>query len=250
MIKTGKMGMLKALSERELVQRFKPIFLASIIIFIFIFNFSFISAVPPITQVQQFPDGYTLIDTQNKLLTQNQDYLFSTFVYNSSNGKILGNATIDYCRFFLANAQGYNLFAGNMTYQDWGGWSIEILGGNFSEIGYYNYGANCENNLGGTIHGVFEVNPNGSESFEFSGPILIIIFLLLGVVLFITYLYNRQEYYLPLITGIIFLFTGIFSFTALEGIFEEIIKNVIAMIIIGLGLFSLSESIWRFFPDD
>lgn len=155
-------------------------------ILLLVLTLSFISAAPPVTTVQQFPEGFVIVDTQWNELILNQDFLYTLFVYNSSNGKLLNNTEVDYCRFFLADSQGYNIFAGNMSYESFGGWAIELNGSNFSKLGFYNYGVNCMDNQGGELHGIFEVTPGGTSLSEGLSLLLIGILIIILTLLILT----------------------------------------------------------------
>lgn len=170
-----------------------------LILGLFIFSFAFVSPT-------QFPTGYTIVGQENDKIKQNEDLLYSVFVYDSDTGVLEDNSTVS-CRFFLADSQGYNLFAGNMTYEDGGGYTIEIGGGNFSEAGFYSYGVNCHNAKGGTDAGIFEVTPSGSSGEDNIAFYIIII--VLGYSLSLLGFFNRNST-ITILGGIILIFVGLF----------------------------------------
>ena len=140
------------------------LFLFSVLILI-----SLVSAVPPVTITQQFSTGYIIEDNPQTILKQNQTYQVNFFVYNISNGELITpeNAL---CDFYLANSSGNVLIFTNVSYNADGHWEENIEAGNFSEIGYYNYGIKCQGtNLGGAIVGLWEVKTIGIEKTEFQG---------------------------------------------------------------------------------
>lgn len=146
--------------------------------FICIFLVSFISAPPPVTQVQSFSTGYIIEGNPTEFIKQNTDYTFNFFVYNISNG-VQARQQIS-CNFYLANSQGKLIFSGVPTYTNY--YSINIKGGNFSTTGHYPYGVNCNSsNLGGAEVGYFTVTENGLPAPE---GIIVIVFILAFILIF------------------------------------------------------------------
>lgn len=258
MKKTGKMDMGKAFRKKVSFSN-KSIFLASFLFLFLIFSFNSISAVPPVTEVQYYPEGYTIVEPLWKTFDRNENIRFPIIIKNISNGKTVLPEEIDYCKLRITNKNGNFISLTNFTYNvEYKIWDIEFnssqINDYFPDNTFYNYLINCENSKGGSLTGTFEITSDGmsttqTNSLFKNNSSLIVFLVLLGIILFITYLYNKEEYYLPMISGIIFLTAGIFSFEALSTVFSTIISNVIGVIIIGLGLLSLSESIWRFFPN-
>ena len=161
-----------------------------VLIFMGIFLMSFISAVPPVTTVNNFPEGYLLTESQQGALIYNQDFTYNFFVSNATNGVTLDDTDI-ICTFYMANLSGNVLYAANATYVDgyFGYWNILIEAGNFSYIGDYPYGLNCENgDLGGSLAGTFNVGYSGrildaGEALLYI-PLFLTIFFLFFVVVY------------------------------------------------------------------
>jgi len=124
-----------------------------------------VSAIPPITQVQQFTEGYTIKGTPQDLLKQGYPFQYNFFVYNISTGKLITNSSIE-CFFYLTNSTGDVIIFSNATYfEDNGHWGIDIGGNNFTNVGHYPFGVKCNSTIyGGAIIGYFEVTPNGEEA--------------------------------------------------------------------------------------
>lgn len=134
------------------------------LIFILILLFiPFVSSVPPVTTVDEFPEGYLITEQQQGSILYNQDYNYNFFVQNASNGIEITDATVT-CTFFLANISGDILYSTNATYYDFynGYWRVELDAGNFSYIGEYPYGLLCKNgDLGGGLSGTFYAGYSG-----------------------------------------------------------------------------------------
>lgn len=159
-----------------------------IIFFFFFFFLSLISAVPPVTQTQQFTTGYEILSQPIDYLPLNSNYTFNFFVKNISNGAEITNTTIN-CTFFMADNSGELLFYSDVTYNAEGYWDILITGGNFSTLGIYGQGIEC---LGGGLGGhkvtVWEVTPNGkgltqSENNLFMGGLFLLIIFFIGSII-------------------------------------------------------------------
>jgi len=125
-----------------------------------------VSSIPPFTITQQFQTGYAIVDTPQVILKQNQDFTYNFFVYNLSNGNLIDNSSTE-CIFYLANSSGDVVYIDNVTFVpglDY--WEIIINGGNFSELGEYSYGTQCQStavDYGGTIIGTWKVTYAGIE---------------------------------------------------------------------------------------
>ena len=129
-------------------------------LFLFFF-FSFISAAPPVTQVQQIQAGYTIQGTPQQIIMQNQNFQYNFFVYNITNGMEKTNVSMG-CYFYLSDNEGTLKFFLPVYYQPQGYWGINIAKGNFTTIGYYPYGVKCNSSVfGGTYVDYFEVTNSG-----------------------------------------------------------------------------------------
>jgi hypothetical protein len=149
-----------------------------------------ISAVPPVTQIQQFSEGYVLKYPIDEVIKQNADYEFEFHVFNISNGlPVTSDIT---CYFHLYNSTGkHQLEMTDDTASHNFDYSFFVTGGNFTELGEYYYIAQCDgvtgqggSVLGGFTEHVFIVTPTGS-SLDISLAFLYgFILLLIGLLLF------------------------------------------------------------------
>jgi len=136
--------------------------------FILLFSINFILA-QPTTIINNFDEGYTIDATEERDLVLNQNYLFNFFLYNNSNGVLIGNSSVN-CTIYLSNQTGDLTLNQKVDYNDY--WHTNIDGSNFSSIGQYNYGISCQGeSLGGAYVDYFEVTKIG-KSFN-SGQTLV-----------------------------------------------------------------------------
>ncbi len=154
-------------------------------IFLFVMILNIGSSAPPVTTVQEFPDGYLIEEKPHEYLKLNQDYQYNFFLYNHSNGLLIDNSSTN-CTFYLANNSGEILFSQEVEYlSEEKYWKIDILGGNFSESGGYPYGVSCQGSVGGALAGIFEITESGVEVTEGRS---ILVMGLLGLLVFFLFL--------------------------------------------------------------
>jgi hypothetical protein len=158
------------------------------IFFIFLFSLSFISAQPS-TTIYSFPEGYTIVPAEFESLKVNEDFYMYFYLYNSSTGLKIDNTTVE-CDFHLANSQGNLVLFDQEAYQPEGYWYAKVNGSYVNETGYYYYGIDCSDGLGGAISGVLEVTYSGetmetSQSILSGFMLLIFVFFMVSIVFFI-----------------------------------------------------------------
>ena len=136
----------------------KVVFLPFIFFFLFLLVVSFISAA---TTIIYFDKGLVIVDSPQIYLQQNQQFKINFFVYNITDGVVIDNSTTN-CTFYLADNKGNVKYFTNVSYLSDGYWGLNIIGGNFSEVGEYNYGIKCEGlGLGGISIGSWMITPTG-----------------------------------------------------------------------------------------
>jgi flagellar biogenesis protein FliO len=163
------------------------------VIFLFVLILlPFISAQPPFSTTSiDFPDGYVLVTSEIYYIQQNQPHQFNFFVYNKTDGKLQDNSTIE-CTFYLADSFGEVILFSDVPYFPNGHWGIDILGGNFSNIGLYAYGLKCEDGVGGAMTGTWEATYSGKEFTPAQAILYLSLFLiLLGFILTVFYMIMR-----------------------------------------------------------
>ena len=150
---------------------------------IILLSLSFVSAVPsPQTNVNLevgLEIQYPAID----ILKQGNGFDFKFHVFNKSTGLSLSNDTT-ICKFHLYNSTGYEFvdeeLSMNINLVDF---EITVLGGNFTNTGFYSYITQCNtSDFGGFISVPIIVTPTGFELTESKAIIYIGLF---GILIFL-----------------------------------------------------------------
>ena len=168
-----------------------------------------VSSAPPVTQVQQLTEGYVIEGTPVDILVIGQDYRYNFFVYNISNG-VFPKQEVS-CLFYMANSTGDTVVYSPPTKVN-GYWSILISGKNFSQVGYYPFGINCNSStLGGSFMSYFHITTTGEELTEGDSNIAksaIFFLLIMGISLIsLGYVFLRKGIWMKW-TGIFFMVVG------------------------------------------
>lgn len=171
----------------------KKIFL---FLFVMLFSMSFISANINDYYCKDYGIGIGFKDQQ--IISQNEDYLFSTHIYNSTSGTPLSN-TSSYCAFHLYDFNGNHLIADNSI--DFGiniyDFYLNINAANFSEAGIYPYVYACftnDNKASGVCSGSFNVTPTGEDLTTQQVYLILFVLSLIFILLaFSIYGINRAE---------------------------------------------------------
>jgi hypothetical protein len=166
-----------------------------LIITLFLFlNINFISAVPPVTTIQEFPEGYIILDAEQDYLKQNENYTHHWIVYNASNGVKISNESLN-CKMYMADSKGSLLFFQIAEYNEEGFFYVNIDKNNFSITGINTYAIDCNNSNGGALAGAFEITPDGKEnSLSIVIVNLIILLSLIGLLLIISYKHKNTDF--------------------------------------------------------
>ena len=145
--------------------------------FLFIFLIIILSSLtlsaPPVTTVQQFPEGYYISEQQYHEFKLGEPLRYGFLLENASNGVVINDSVINYCRLVISNSQGFNTQSINLSYNDtYRLWGIELnetqVNEIFPEVGFYNYAVSCQDDLGAVISGIFEVSLTGIDSDEYN----------------------------------------------------------------------------------
>jgi hypothetical protein len=174
---------------------------------------SFVAAAPPVTTVQQFVEGYAIIDTPQINLVQNHNFQYNLFLYNLSNGVLLDNSSSRICVFYLADPYGEVIFYSNVSYFSDGHWGLDVNGDNFSRIGEYAYGTKCQGTgFGGSVSGLWHVSPTGWDLSQaqtyiyLAGFVLLIMFALFFFTLGIIFKHPGTKIFLMALAGLTMIF--------------------------------------------
>ena len=159
-----------------------------VVAILFITMASFISAVPPMTQVGSFADGFDIKYPNDINLQQFKDYEFQFHVFNSSNGiPIEGDsdqAPKISCYFHLYNSSGTHqtVLTKNIATEIFD-YSFYVDGANFTQLGQYSYIIQCNSSTQGGFNDVaFDVSYTGKNINESQSALYIS---LMGVIIFV-----------------------------------------------------------------
>lgn len=165
----------------------RGVILAFLVILLVSFTSPLVSAEPPFQQEAGELEGLTLRFPPVDSLKLGRNVTSNMHVYNSTNGLILSNTTVD-CFLDLYNTTGGHLITNSKMEFDLDevDFKKEILGGNFSIIGRHSFIIWCNSSTaGGFVSGGFEVTPSGNppptsgQGFIYLGSIVAMILITL-----------------------------------------------------------------------
>jgi hypothetical protein len=172
------------------------------LLFLALFLIPLVSSAPPITQVQQFTTGYIIKVPVQETIKQGQDFTFYFHVFNISDGIPITNLTTK-CFFHLYNSSGKHIVNITADYEKlpnvFNEWESYIKGGNFSNVGLYNYIIQCNSSiLGGYFEMPLEVTGTGlelttSRSIIYFGFFMLLIFFFTIILFSISKLPDSEE---------------------------------------------------------
>ncbi len=161
-----------------------------IFIFALLLIVPLVSAVKPI-QTPVFDVGLTPVIPIYEVLKKDSNYTVAVHVFNTSNGVLLTNATVN-CTAHVFNQVGQEEYEANMDYVEAeNDFKLFITGENFSTVGEYNVLVRCfDDERGGVVDEEFEVTNTGTilteaESIIY-GFIILILVLGLGGLMFLS----------------------------------------------------------------
>lgn len=170
-----------------------------LLLFLIFLLIPFVLSAPPVTTVQQFPEGFLIEEQQYHVFKLGEGMRYGFLLANASNGRVINDSIVNYCRIVTSNSQGMNTQVSNITYSsEYRLWGLELnkteVLRHFPEMGFYNYVVSCQDTNGGIISGVFEVNTSGygEESNNLSYLIFSLI-LLLGIFLYLASQYMNSD---------------------------------------------------------
>lgn len=148
-----------------------------VFLFLFaIFLIGIICAQPAFLQPNSLSSGYAIKIQEIGTLKQNTDFTFNFHVFNISNGVPISNSSTS-CYFHLYTANGTQILetspvstsdTSNVNNE----WMLNVLGGNFSQLGDYAYTIQCNSTaagLGGFASVGFDVTLSGGEQSTAQG---------------------------------------------------------------------------------
>ena len=160
-----------------------------IYILLFLVLCSIAHAVPPFTAQEdvQITEGLVIDYPLLLYYPANQEIGLSFHVFNQSNGVIFGNSSVD-CWAHVQNSTGQTIYSIediNTTNYDENFYASNTGG---FDVGYYGWIMHCNHtsqNLGGYVHGNFEITSTGKENILESTPLgyLVVVLSILSVAL-------------------------------------------------------------------
>lgn len=185
----------------------------SIVLFLCINN---VSAVPPVSQIQQFAEGYSIEGSPQEIIKQGRDFQYNFFVYNISDGLPISNKTTK-CFFYMANDSGTVKTYAEVMYFPENYWGVLLNKANFTTLGFHPYGVKCNSSdLGGAFVSYFDVTMNGKAH---PSDLVIVLFIIAFVVIIGFSIY---EMYM-MITHVFLLTYDVIDFAKAGGIYFAIL---------------------------
>ena len=172
------------------------------ILFLFLFLlilFPLVNAQPP-PQVNVNTDiGYDIDFPKLESLKINEAHRFNFHVFNRSDGLRLDNLNVD-CIFHLFNSTGDHIINNmDMPFDEEGmDWEIDIIAGNFSQIGSQSVLINCNSTgFGGFADFSFEITQSGFGINEGNSTILftiILFMMILGTIFLVGFFKSEGKF--------------------------------------------------------
>lgn len=204
-----------------------------------------ISAVPPVTQVQSFNEGYVIQIPQDNIIKLKQSYTFEFHVSNISNGiPIVAGAS---CMFHLYGPDGVHILT---MYDDTVSNSYDyeffVDGKNFTSIESYYYYIGCNSSSrGGFSESILRVTPSGIESTN--NYFWLIIVLSIGLMILGFALRNAP---ITILGSFASTFVGLYIIiNGINGIKDNVYTWVIGLILLVISIYIAVKSSWEMIED-
>ena len=231
-------------------RKFLPLFL-----FVFvILSLTFVSAAPPVTEIQQFSEGYEIRSPRTVDLKQYQDYEFEFHVHNISNGVAVTDKVI--CYFHLYNSSGMHQWEDtDATVSHDFDYSFFVDGGNFSELGEgYWYNIYCETPFpktgtvywGGHDAELLNITPIGYEGKSL--PLFLILMISAAILFALAYILNSD--WLIFLSAIVWILSGMYGLIYGIGNLANLYTRAISVIIMVIGMVFIVSSIYNLARDN
>jgi len=164
----------------------------------FLLAISFVSAKPPVQSTIVAPMGLQIEATNVEYLTQGVDHTFRFRVYDAQVNNYTNPATVT-CNFGLVNKYGDYIYNQTDVTPTGYVYAVEVLGGNFTDLGAYHKGINCQlddGSKGAVLTQSFQVNNFGegldtAHSIKFNSAML---FMMILFVMALVGLFKIENY--------------------------------------------------------
>jgi len=225
----------------------------SFFFFTALFMLSFVSAVPPVTEVGSFPEGFEIKYPNDRNIEQFKDYEFEFHVFNSSNGVPIidtGQDPAISCYFHLYNKSGNHiaeLFENTPDHIF--DYSFHVDGANFTELGQQSYIIQCNSSTqGGFADVAFEVTTDGRTRKSILDNSMLLILLIIFVILFVL-AYSTKIAWLGFVSSIPLMLAGIYTMIYGFNGFANLYTRGVAIIVLGFGLAIMIISVYDWFEN-
>ncbi len=143
-----------------------------------------VSSVPPIQSSTGTGEGLVLRSPPLDIIKQGTTINSHMHVFNATNDLPVLNDTTE-CNVHLYNNVGSHILESPMGFDSNGlEWKLEILGGNFSEVGMYSFIVWCNSTTaGGFVSGSLDVTPTGIEFDDAESRSYLIVIIVLALFL-------------------------------------------------------------------
>lgn len=207
-----------------------------------LFTITLVDAQPPAQTLQAFAEGYFIEIPEQGFLQADRDYTFHFHAFNISDGIEILNATAA-CQMDLYNHHSELIFTNHdLTFNDTiEAWEVLVRGGNFTELGAYDYLVHCNNTvLGGAVAVEFEVTADGRVREAFPHQFFVI---LLGLVFIILGLAKERYKMFKSIGSLMFMVMGLITLFPGYGFINwtTLLGKVLGFSLIALGFYFLIE---------
>lgn len=146
------------------------------------------SANSPYQQNVNLNEGYSIRFPEQGLIKANENYTFSFYVFNMTNGFPI-NDSLTSCRFNLFDNYGNDLINNLINNDGLNKWSILVLSSNFSNEGEYTYIIQCNSSDSGGFESVGFTVSNKKQDIQIGESLLYVILTLAVLSFFLLILY-------------------------------------------------------------
>ena len=173
-------------------------------------NLGYLSAVKPdpIKPIV-FEEGVRVIVSQQQDITLHDGHQINFMTHNLTTGGHLTNETLE-CRFVMEDHRGRIMVAQIPAFNETGDfWVVNILAGNFTRIGQYNWVIDCHTEgyeYGGVTIGNFFVNPSGFA--ESDGFYFVMLLILAGIIILG---FSIKEHWFVILGGMGLIMLGVYT---------------------------------------
>lgn len=167
------------------------------ILLVILISLSLINSAPPVTQVQQFSEGYVLKVPEDFIIKQNTNYSFMIHVFNISNGLPRTSSISCYLHLYDNTGEHIAIIMTN-TSEHLFDYEFFIDKYNFTKTGDYYYNVQCNSSsLGGFMASNILVTPSGNDRINTGESIVLTTSLIPMILLLLIFVYISTFFVKP-----------------------------------------------------